>query len=53
MLNLDLFRIINIDSIGIGYYVSERLKNPIEEQKFTGFAFNDIEEIDKRIKVIY
>lgn len=53
MLNLDLFRIINIDSIGIGYYVSERLKNAIEEQKFTGFAFKEIEEIDKRIKVIY
>lgn len=53
MLNLDLIRIINIDSIGIGYYVSERLKNAIEEQKFTGFAFQEIEEIDKRIKVIY
>ncbi len=53
MLNLDLFRIINIDSVGIGYYVSERLKNAIEEQKFTGFAFKEIEEIDKRIKVIY
>lgn len=52
-LNLDLIRIINIDSISIGYYVSERLKNAIEEKRFTGFAFQEIEEMDKRIKVIY
>ncbi|MDO5655543.1 MAG: hypothetical protein Q4G27_05325 [Flavobacteriaceae bacterium] len=51
--NLDLIRIIDIDSIGIGYYVSERLKNAIEKEKFTGFAFQEIEEMDKRIKVIF
>lgn len=52
-LNLDLIRIINIDSIGIGYYVSEKLKNAIEKYGFTGMSFQDIEEMDKRIKVIY
>ncbi|UPQ80070.1 hypothetical protein M0M57_04360 [Flavobacterium azooxidireducens] len=48
----DFFRIINVPSCS-GFYVSERLKNAIEEQRFTGFAFNEIEEIDKKIKVLY
>jgi hypothetical protein len=48
-----LIRIANINTICIGYYVSERLKNAIEEQNFTGMAFQEIEEMDKRIKAIY
>lgn len=49
----DILRLANMPMTGLGYYVSERLKNAIEEQKFTGFAFQEIEEMDKRIKVIY
>lgn len=52
-LDLDIIRIIDIDSIGIGYYVSEKLKTAIEKEKFTGFSFQEIEEMDDRIKVIY
>lgn len=52
-LNEDLIRIIDIDSVATGFYVSERLKNAIEKERFTGFAFQEIEEMDKRIKVIY
>ncbi|WP_290860393.1 hypothetical protein [Flavobacterium sp.] len=50
-IEVDMFRIWNFP-FG-GYYVSERLKNSIEEKRFTGFAFQEIEEMDKRIKVIY
>lgn len=52
-LNMDLIRIIDIDSVGIGYYVSEKLKAAIEKEGFTGFAFREIEKMDDRIKVIY
>ena len=52
-LNKDLIRIIDIDSVGIGYYVSEKLKTAIEKEGFTGFAFQEIEEMDDRIKCIY
>lgn len=51
-LDLDLFRFIEAPFTN-GYYISERLKNAIEEQNFTGMAFQEIEEMDKRIKVIY
>src|SRR5690606_12035260 len=50
-IELDMFRIWNFP-FG-GYYVSENLKNEIEKQKFTGFKFTRIEEIDYRIKAIY
>lgn len=49
--NEDFFRIINAPYSG--YFVSEKLKNAIEKEKFTGFAFQEIEEMDTRIKVIY
>lgn len=49
--NIDLFK-LSIDPLA-GYYVSERLKNAIEEKGFTGMTFQEIEEMDKRIKVIY
>lgn len=48
---LDMFRIYNFP-FG-GYYVSETLKNAIEKERYTGFSFQEIKEIDKRIKVIY
>ncbi|WP_299888931.1 hypothetical protein [uncultured Lacinutrix sp.] len=38
--------------IGGGYYVSEQLKEAIEEKKYTGMAFKEISELDKRIKVL-
>ena len=47
----DMFRIINVPASG--YYVSEKLKNAIEKEKFTGISFREIEEMDNRIKVIY
>ncbi len=47
----DMFRLI--DTPGDGYYVSERLRNGIERNNYTGMAFKEIEEVDKRIKVIY
>jgi hypothetical protein len=50
-INLDFFRIANTPASG--YYVSENLKNIIEKERFTGFLFKEIEEMDKRIKVIY
>jgi len=48
---LDMFRIINTPASG--YYVSERLKHAIEEKGFTGMAFKEISDVDKRIEVIY
>lgn len=50
--NNDLFRLIDVP-FGLGYYASERLKNAIEEKGFTGFAFQEIEEMDERITAIY
>ena len=47
----DMFRIINAPSGG--YYVSEKLKNAIEKNGYTGMEFKDISELDKRIEVIY
>jgi len=53
LMDLDLIRIIGIDSFGIGYYVSEKLKIAVEKEQFTGFAFQEIEEMDRRITAIY
>ncbi|MEE9379018.1 MAG: hypothetical protein V3V33_13380 [Candidatus Lokiarchaeia archaeon] len=49
--NEDMFRIINAPPGG--YFVSEKLKNAIEENGYTGIEFKDISELDKRIEVIY
>lgn len=49
----DIFRIIELNFMGIGYYVSEKLKNKLENKGFTGIQFTPIDEIDPRIKVIY
>ena len=51
--NKDLIRLTNMPMTGGGYYISERLKNAIEKERFTGFAFQEIEEMDNRIKGIY
>ncbi len=48
----DLFRLTDIP-FGHGYYVSERLKDAMEKKRFTGMAFKEIEEYNKKIKVIY
>jgi len=48
----DLFRLTNVPNIG-GYFVSEKLKNAIEKNKFTGMAFKEINDNDENIKVIY
>lgn len=49
----DLIRLTNMPMTGNGYYISEKLKEEIIKQKFTGMRFLDIEEMDSRIKVIY
>lgn len=36
-----------------GYYISERLKKAIEEKRFTGMTFQEIEQMDNKIKAIY
>lgn len=48
--DLDMFRIVNA-SPG-GYFVSEKLKNAIEENGFTGIEFTEVSKLDK-IEVIY
>lgn len=45
-IEMDLFRISNTPASG--YYISEKLKNAIEKERFTGFAFQEIEEMDDR-----
>ena len=49
----DLIRLLAMPMTGSGYYVSERLKNAIEEHKFTGFAFKEIEEMSRWIKCVF
>lgn len=49
-LDLDMFR-LNVHTGG--YFVSERLKNAIEQNRFTGMRFQEIEEFNSNIKVIY
>lgn len=36
-----------------GYYVSEKLKNAIEKERFTGITFREIDVISDKIDVIY
>jgi|SRR5690606_33713034 len=48
----DMFRMADMP-FGNGYYVSEKLKNAIEEKQFTGMEFREINEFDKRIEVRY
>ncbi len=48
---VDMFKLW-IDPLG-GFYVSEELKTSIEEQRFTGMAFREVTEMDKRIEVVY
>ncbi|QMU62998.1 MAG: hypothetical protein GKR88_01075 [Flavobacteriaceae bacterium] len=45
-----MFRIINAPPGG--YFVSEKLKNAIEEHDFTGMEFKKISNLDK-VEVIY
>lgn len=49
-LDLDMFR-LNVHTGG--YFVSERLKDAIEQNRFTGMRFQEIEEFNSNIKVIY
>lgn len=49
----DIIRLINMPMTGFGYYISEKLKQAIENEGFTGFSFQEIEDMDKRIKVIF
>lgn len=46
----DMFRITNVSPNG--YFVSEKLKNAIEENGFTGVEFIELSELDK-VEVIY
>lgn len=51
-IKFDMIRLSKVPLIN-GIFISDKLKNEIEKQSFTGFSFQDIEEIDKRIKVTY
>ena len=46
----DMFRIVNAPPSG--YFVSEKLKNAIEENGFTGMEFKEVSELDK-VEVVY
>lgn len=46
----DFFRLINVPYSG--YYVSERLKEAMEAEGFTGMAFQKMHMIDNKIKII-
>lgn len=46
----DIFRIVNAPPGG--YFVSERLKDAIEKNDFTGMEFTEVSQIDK-VEVIY
>lgn len=46
----DFFRLINAPYSG--YYVSERLKNAIEDEGFTGMTFQRMDMIDSKIEII-
>lgn len=48
--NEDIFRIVNAPHAG--YFISEKLKNEIEENGFTGMDFKEVGELDK-VEVIY
>ncbi|MHC9089044.1 hypothetical protein ACXIHB_10055 [Tenacibaculum sp. IMCC1] len=51
----DSIRITDTPQIvgGSGYYVSQRLKEAIEENGFTGMKFKEITELDNRLEVNY
>ncbi|MCC2590919.1 hypothetical protein [Chryseobacterium sp. MFBS3-17] len=49
-IELDLFRVSDVPLISGHYFISQKMKDKIEEKKFTGFSFQEIEEMDKRIK---
>ncbi|MFL0121198.1 hypothetical protein [Tenacibaculum maritimum] len=46
-INYDIF---NLSYIGLGYYVSEKLKKAIEEKGCQGIAFIPIEELNYKLK---
>jgi len=48
----DIIRFVDV-SLNFGYYISERLKNAIEKERFTGMEIVEIETLDDRIEVIY
>lgn len=47
----DMFRLVN--SPNSGYFVSEQLKNAIQEKKFTGMVFKEISDKRNKVEVIY
>ncbi len=49
----DLFRLSNIPYFGNGYYASERLRQSVEQKGFIGMVFKEIEQHNKRIKIVY
>lgn len=49
----DMFRLTNMPYLGAGYYVSEKLKEGIEKEGFTGMSFKELHEVDNRIEAIY
>jgi len=51
----DLFRITDTVSVigALGYYVSDRLREAIIKEGFTGMKFTEISELSPKIEVIY
>ena len=49
--NADLLRIASVPSSFNGYYLSEKLKNAIEDNNLTGISFQDVDQEDDRIVV--
>jgi len=49
--NVDMFRLIE-NPILIGYIVSEKLKNAIEEKHYTGMVFKELKDVDNRIEIV-
>lgn len=52
-INEDFFRVSDVPLISGHYFVSQKLKNAIEKERYTGFSFQEIEQMDNRIKVTY
>ncbi len=47
--NIDMFKLW-IDPFG-GYYVSEKLRDAIEKERFTGMVFKEIEKVSDKIEI--
>ncbi|HMQ06712.1 MAG TPA: hypothetical protein PKC30_05390 [Saprospiraceae bacterium] len=49
----DMLRFEFMPFHGPGYYISEKLKNAIEVQRFTGMAFQEIEKVHPNFRAVF